>query len=176
MRWFDKIEKRKKQRLHSGSGCWLGGLRGRFTSRPLRVQVVAWGRRRGLALASCRFATCFAGFPGQPVSQLVTSIAVLLNITSSNHQHHHTSRGGCRYQREEEFRCRICIFRRRSFVQNKRNKERSQRRPLVLFTSDPNRRNVFFRFVGHTSRLFMWGFGWGGDASLVVARRAPLGA
>ena len=70
-----------------------GGLSGRFTSRALRVQVVAWGRRRGLVRAFCRLATCFAGIPGQPVSQSVTSIATFLYVTSSNHQHHHTSRG-----------------------------------------------------------------------------------
>ena len=39
------------------------GLSGRFTSRELRVQVFAWGRRWGLARFSCRFATCLAGVP-----------------------------------------------------------------------------------------------------------------
>ena len=39
------------------------GLSGRSLRRALRVQVVAWRRRRGLARASCRFATCFPGLP-----------------------------------------------------------------------------------------------------------------
>ena len=38
------------------------GLSGRFTSRALRVQVVAWGRRLGLVRASCGFATCELDF------------------------------------------------------------------------------------------------------------------
>ena len=65
------------------------------------MQVVAWGRRRGLARASCRFASCFAGFPGRSMSQSVTLIVVLLYIISSYHQHCHTPRGECRYPERE---------------------------------------------------------------------------
>ena len=77
------------------------------------MQVVAWERRRGLARASCRFASCFARFPGRPMSQSVISIAVLLYIISSFHHHHHTPRGECRYPEREEFRCHR-IFERRT--------------------------------------------------------------
>ena len=75
----------------------LGGLSGR---RPLRVQVVAWGRQRGLARAPCRFAPCFAGVTWTSHESISDSNCSTSFITSFNHLHHHTPRGECRFQRE----------------------------------------------------------------------------
>ena len=121
----------------------FGGLSSRFASRALRVLVVAWGRGRRLARASCRHATCFVGFPGQPVSRSDTSIAVHLHISSSNHQQHHTSRGECRLS--ERGRVPLTAPGLWAMEATKANKQReeSQQRLLILFTTNLNRRNFF---------------------------------
>ena len=75
----------------------MGGLSGR---RPLRVQVVAWGRQQGLARAPCRFAPCLAGLPWTSHESIGDSNCSTSFITSFNHLHHHTLRGECRFQRE----------------------------------------------------------------------------
>ena len=80
-----------------GGALGLGGLSGR---RPLRVQVVAWGRQRGLARAPCRFAPCFAGVTWTSHESISDSNCSTSFITSFNHLHHHTPRGECRFQRE----------------------------------------------------------------------------
>ena len=81
-----------------------GGLICRFTSRALWVQVVPWGRRRGLAKAFCRFATCFAGVPWS-TRESVSAISCSTSQTTSfiSISIHHAASAA--YQREEKF-CR----------------------------------------------------------------------
>ena len=64
------------------------------------MQVVAWGRQRGLARAPCRFAPCFAGVTWTSHESISDSNCNTSFITSFNHLHHHTPRGECRFQRE----------------------------------------------------------------------------
>ena len=64
------------------------------------MQVVAWGRQRGLARAPCRFAPCFAGLPWTSHESIGDSNCSTSFITSFNHLHHHSPRGECRFQSE----------------------------------------------------------------------------
>ena len=57
------------------------------------MQVVAWGRQRGLARAPCRFAPCFAGVTWTSHESISDSNCSTSFITSFNHLHHHTPRG-----------------------------------------------------------------------------------